>query len=250
MTRRHRLEPGRAGGRDHLDARPDPAERSSASTEGEEYEPEEHFDDFAVGRSALRAAGPNNPRNLPCPTCGAPERQKELAFVSELVVGDRVCVLGSSSVAGRTGRVVRIKPGDASALRVSVRLDNRRDGDSDDPVWVMRPSELETPRFTHDCDGCRWLGRFEQVDLWWCPSPSSKNLDSVIGRYGDASHEYAASHPPAAFADPAGYLRVAERWYHEALKRAEAMGLYTPPPTKITVGGKGIIVGDDRGGDR
>jgi hypothetical protein len=23
------------------------------------------------GRSALRAAGPNNPRNLPCPKCGA-----------------------------------------------------------------------------------------------------------------------------------------------------------------------------------
>jgi len=26
------------------------------------------------GRSALRAAGPGNPRNLPCPTCGAPNR--------------------------------------------------------------------------------------------------------------------------------------------------------------------------------
>lgn len=26
------------------------------------------------GRSALRAAGSGNPRNLPCPTCGAPDR--------------------------------------------------------------------------------------------------------------------------------------------------------------------------------
>lgn len=26
------------------------------------------------GTSALRAAGPGNPRNLPCPTCGAPNR--------------------------------------------------------------------------------------------------------------------------------------------------------------------------------
>ena len=26
------------------------------------------------GRSALRAAGRGNPRNLPCPTCGAPNR--------------------------------------------------------------------------------------------------------------------------------------------------------------------------------
>lgn len=26
------------------------------------------------GHSALRAAGPGNPRNLPCPNCGAPDR--------------------------------------------------------------------------------------------------------------------------------------------------------------------------------
>jgi hypothetical protein len=26
------------------------------------------------GNSALRAAGPDNPRNLPCPTCGEPNR--------------------------------------------------------------------------------------------------------------------------------------------------------------------------------
>jgi hypothetical protein len=27
-----------------------------------------------MGRSALRAAGPRNPRNLPCPTCGQPNK--------------------------------------------------------------------------------------------------------------------------------------------------------------------------------
>jgi len=88
---------------------------------------------------------------------------------------------------------------------------------------------LDPPRFTHDCGRCHWLGRFGRVDLWWCPSTMSKNLDSVIGRYGDAPEKYAASHPPAAFADPAGYLRHAEPWYHEALKRAEAAGLYERP---------------------
>ena len=33
-------------------------------------------DDFADpgGRSALRAASESNPRNLPCPTCGEPDR--------------------------------------------------------------------------------------------------------------------------------------------------------------------------------
>lgn len=34
------------------------------------------YDDFAdpTGRSALRAASKTNPRNLPCPTCGEPNR--------------------------------------------------------------------------------------------------------------------------------------------------------------------------------
>lgn len=40
----------------------------------------EHDTDFEIhfadpgGRSALRAATPSNPRNLPCPTCGEPDR--------------------------------------------------------------------------------------------------------------------------------------------------------------------------------
>lgn len=29
---------------------------------------------FANSKSALRAAGPHNPRNLPCPTCNEPNR--------------------------------------------------------------------------------------------------------------------------------------------------------------------------------
>lgn len=40
-----------------------------------DFDPEEHmmFADPG-GRSALRASGPGNPRNLPCPTCGQPNR--------------------------------------------------------------------------------------------------------------------------------------------------------------------------------
>ena len=42
------------------------------------YDPEEESErlDFADpgGRSALRAASASNPRNLPCPTCGEPNR--------------------------------------------------------------------------------------------------------------------------------------------------------------------------------
>ena len=45
--------------------------------EYEDYMDEDLDDlDFADpgGTSALRAAGPNNPRNLPCPDCGSPNR--------------------------------------------------------------------------------------------------------------------------------------------------------------------------------
>lgn len=37
---------------------------------------DDDWSDFADpnGRSALRAASPDNPRNLPCPTCEAPNR--------------------------------------------------------------------------------------------------------------------------------------------------------------------------------
>lgn len=40
------------------------------------YDPELELDDFADpgGRSALRAATRDNPRNRPCPTCGAKNR--------------------------------------------------------------------------------------------------------------------------------------------------------------------------------
>jgi hypothetical protein len=49
--------------------------------EDESFGPDYDYDDddsldFADpgGNSALRAAGPGNPRNLPCPTCGQPNR--------------------------------------------------------------------------------------------------------------------------------------------------------------------------------
>lgn len=43
------------------------------------YDENEHDEDLIQfadpgGESALRAAGPNNPRNLPCPTCGRANR--------------------------------------------------------------------------------------------------------------------------------------------------------------------------------
>lgn len=55
----------------------------------DDYKPfgPDYFDDgpaFASSGSALRAASKTNPRNLPCPTCGAPNRltpkDKELGY--------------------------------------------------------------------------------------------------------------------------------------------------------------------------
>ena len=43
--------------------------------EGDDWDPIDGFRiDFANPGSALRAASPSNPRNLPCPTCGEPNR--------------------------------------------------------------------------------------------------------------------------------------------------------------------------------
>lgn len=134
-------------------------------------------------------------------------------------------------------------------MRASVPddFDGRSDDEIVEEVLQTRRTELalvsglatvNTPRFTHDCDGCHWLGQFEKVDLWWCPSPTSRNLDSVMERYGNEPHEYAATHPPAAFADPDDYLRRAEAWYLTALQRAESVGLYVPPSKPPTEGEK------------
>ena len=87
---------------------------------------------------------------------------------------------------------------------------------------------MTDPRYAHDCDQCHWLGTFLAVDIWWCPNWTMRNLDSVIGRFGSDGPEYAATHPPQAFANPEGCLGRAEAWYIEALKRAEIAGLYRP----------------------
>jgi hypothetical protein len=52
----------------------------------EEYMRDRMFADPG-GRSALRAAGPGNPRNLPCPRCGEPNRltpaDRKLGYVCD-----------------------------------------------------------------------------------------------------------------------------------------------------------------------
>jgi hypothetical protein len=48
-----------------------------------------------------------------------------------------------------------------------------------------------TPRFTHDCDACRFLGQFGRYDLWVCPQRSGvRTSGSLIARYGSDGPDY------------------------------------------------------------
>ena len=62
------------------------------------------------------------------------------------------------------------------------------------------------PRFTHDCDGCRFLGQFERFDLYFCQKCDG---GSVIARYGDEGDEYASA--PHFIDSPIEPLREAWR---------------------------------------
>jgi hypothetical protein len=44
-----------------------------------------------------------------------------------------------------------------------------------------------TPRFTHSCPNCTFLGRFNEFDLYYCPQG---RLPTVLARYGNYGPEY------------------------------------------------------------
>lgn len=92
------------------------------------------------------------------------------------------------------------------------------------------------PAHTHDSTCCRFLGVYDTgegiVDLYWCGRTAKTewgsntfNLTSMLARYGSEGSEYASSNPPFSCADPIGYLKVAQGWYHECLRRAKVSGL-------------------------
>jgi hypothetical protein len=52
-----------------------------------------------------------------------------------------------------------------------------------------------TPRYTHDCKACVFLGRNDNFDTYWCPAEAfSKETmgGSVVARYGNEGAEYAS----------------------------------------------------------
>jgi len=46
------------------------------------------------------------------------------------------------------------------------------------------------PRYTHDCDSCKFLGEHKQFDLYFCARCDG---GSVIARYGDNGPDYASA---------------------------------------------------------
>ena len=52
---------------------------------------------------------------------------------------------------------------------------------------------ISKPRFTHDCDGCLFLGCYREHDVYFCPNCESFCGGSVILRYGDEGREYSSS---------------------------------------------------------
>ncbi len=63
------------------------------------------------------------------------------------------------------------------------------------------------PLFTHDCDNCKFLGRYDGHDLYVCPSRERPSrMWSVLARYGNDGPEYASGH-----VEMYGQLRMGHR---------------------------------------
>jgi hypothetical protein len=84
-------------------------------------------------------------------------------------------------------------------------------------------SKLEKPQFTHDCEGCTYLGRYfskaggwGNVDLYVCTIDHSQ--PTVIARFGNEAQDYGSG---LVFADSGTH-------YTEAAVRAVKLGLLDP----------------------
>ena len=44
------------------------------------------------------------------------------------------------------------------------------------------------PRYKHDCDSCKYLGRHEEYDLYFCNKIA--NIPTVIARFNNRNYDY------------------------------------------------------------
>jgi len=85
-------------------------------------------------------------------------------------------------------------------------------------------------KYTHDCTTCVPCGdytspRGTHVELYYCPNPKHPALSSLVARRSNEVSDYAASHPPEAFAQP--YEQP--EWERILIARAREQGVYIEP---------------------
>lgn len=54
----------------------------------------------------------------------------------------------------------------------------------------LRPTKEDTPRYTHDCTNCNFLGQYKEFDLYVCAV--GKKISTVIARYSSNGPDYAS----------------------------------------------------------
>jgi GNAT superfamily N-acetyltransferase len=93
------------------------------------------------------------------------------------------------------------RPGEAVPYEVyrGVEDGTPKPRESVDPVWYSAEDLLrwfseqpDTPRYTHDCTSCVFLGRHRRADLYVCPRPEHMS-ESVIARYSSEGSDYNSS---------------------------------------------------------
>jgi hypothetical protein len=101
--------------------------------------------------------------------------------------------------------------------------------------WVVNVPGRDDlgPRYRHNCDRCKWLGRFDAFDLWFCGQPDHPTLSSILRRNSSKGSDYLSTHPPSAFAGSAlSHVQLETkfggRWYAIALCRIAELKLLTP----------------------
>jgi hypothetical protein len=48
---------------------------------------------------------------------------------------------------------------------------------------------MEPPRYKHDCELCKYLGRYGKHDLYYCPGGWSQS-ETIIARYSSEGPDY------------------------------------------------------------
>jgi hypothetical protein len=77
---------------------------------------------------------------------------------------------------------------------------------------------IEKPQYTHDCEDCVFLGRFENKDLYFCSQNQGKGISkmpTIISRFGNEPQNYISGL----------WLAENNHFLKEAHRRAKEKGL-------------------------